>query len=97
MIIVRDNNSQGYLVFAENGNIMLNKQSIGTWRRRFKRKFTEDFRFYQNIPVFTASVTLQTNGGRKQEYLENGRKLGLMQMVAAVIPDYMLQNTRETS
>lgn len=97
MIITRNNKSQAYLVFAANGDILLNKKPVGTWRRRLKRKFTEDFRFYQNVPVLTASVNIQTRSGQRHKYLENGKKLNLMQMVAAVIPDNMLPNAHTVS
>lgn len=97
MIITRKNKNQAYLVFATNGEIKLDRKTIGTWRRRWKRKFSEDYRMFQSSPVFSATVTVGAGRGTSNKYLENNSKYGMMQAVASIIPDNMLKDTVKSS
>ena len=87
MIITRNKKGQAFLTFMANGEIRLNKKTIGIWRIRNRRRFTENYTFYRQEKILSATVFPRTN---KEKYFQDGNKYTLMQMVAAAIPDNML-------
>lgn len=87
MIITRNKKGLAYLTFMANGEIRLNKKTIGIWRIRNRRRFTENYTFYRQEKILSATVFPRTN---KEKYFQDGNKYTLMQMVAAAIPDNML-------
>lgn len=90
MIIARKNFRQAYLVFAANGEIRLNKKTIGLWKVMWKRIFSEDFSRYKAIPVFTADVCYGNRPDAKRHFLKESTKYNIMRKVAENIPDRML-------
>ena len=83
MIITRPNFKQAYLVFAANGTILLNKKTIGIWKR------TSPKWGIRKLPkmVFTANVHYNRNS---MVQLSNKSKLQLMMAVGRNIPNTML-------
>lgn len=87
MIITRENKGQAYLTFMANGEIRLNKKTIGIWKVRNRRRFTENYTFFRQEKILSATVFPRTN---REKFFQNGNKYSLMQMVATAIPDNML-------
>lgn len=83
MIITRKGFKKAFLVFANNGEIRLNKKTIGIWRR------TSPKWDIHNLPkmVFTANVHFNRNSTVR---LSNESKLQLMMAVGRNIPNTML-------
>lgn len=87
MIIARKGFKNAFLVFAANGEIRLNKKTIGLWKVRHRRTYTDDYRLYSSIPEFWADVNYNRNS---RVSMRDNRKLNLMLKVARNMPDNML-------
>ncbi len=88
MIISRKGFKDAFLVFAANGEIRLNKKTIGLWRRSVRRKFTEDYAYYQEVKTtFRACVQFRDN---KRHDIMDKNKYHLMLQVAKSVPDDIL-------
>ena len=87
MIIARKGFKNAFLVFAANGEIILNKKTIGLWKVRKHTSFKDEYQLYTSTPEFWADVNYNRNSRVR---MRDSRKLGLMLKVARNMPDNML-------